>query len=325
MNQKLVVIIPALNEAKTIGTVISSIPRYMADISAIEIVVVDDGSSDATAAVARGAGASVVHHSEPQGVGAAFHRGLREALERGADIIVNIDADGQFNSLDVPILIKPIQAGQAEFVTASRFKNSALMPDMPPLKKWGNKWVTRLVNSLTRKSFTDVSCGFRAYSREAALRLTLFGHFTYTQESFIDLAFKGIQIVEVPLKVKGEREFGKSRVASNLWRYAIKSATIIFRASRDYRPFYFVGIPGLIILFFGVVTGLFVLIHFLQTGQTYPYRSLVPGSGVLTIIGFLLLFISMLADMQHRSRMVLEEILYLTRKHAYQPRPKQPK
>lgn len=323
MNQKLVVIIPALNEEKTIETVITAIPRHILGFDTIEIVAVDDGSTDATAEIATRAGAAVVRHVETQGVGAAFHRGLREALMRGADVIVNVDADGQFNPLDIPILIEPIQSGRAEFVTATRFKDPALVPTMPPMKRWGNKWVTHLVNFLTRQSFTDVSCGFRAYSREAALRLTLFGHFTYTQESFIDLAFKGIHIMEVPLKVRGEREFGNSRVASNLWRYAIKSATIIFRASRDYRPFYFVGIPGLIILFFGVVTGVFVLIHFLQTGQTYPYRSLVPGSGVLTIIGFLLLFISMLADMQHRSRMVLEEILYLTRKNAYQPRTKQ--
>lgn len=315
--KKLVIIIPALNEEKTIGQVISDIPKQFDGIQNIEVVVVDDGSTDSTGVIAHSHNAHVVRHTAPMGVGAAFHDGLRKALEIGADIIVNIDADGQFNPNDIPKLLIPIQEGKADFVTATRFAREDLMPKMPAIKKWGNKWVTRLVNALTGKKFTDVSCGFRAYTRTAALKLTLFGHFTYTQETFIDLVFKDIAIAEVPLEVRGEREYGKSRVASNLWRYAIKAATIIFRAGRDHKPFYFIGVPGLIIFLIGFAVGLFVLIHYLNTGHTFPYRSLVPGSGILVIIGFLLLFISLLADMLHRNRMVLDETLYLVRKQVY--------
>lgn len=314
---KLVVIIPALNEEKTVATVISAIPKNIPGISQIATIVVDDGSTDRTAELARQAGAAVVRHVTNQGVGAAFHSGIEAALASGADIIVNIDADGQFNPADIPKLIEPILAGRAEFVTATRFAKPELMPVMPALKLWGNQQMVRIINFLTGKNFTDVACGFRAYSREAALRLTLFGRFTYTQESLIDLAFKNIPMTEVPLKVRGEREFGKSRVASNLWKYAVKSATIIFRAARDYQPFTFFGIPGLVIFALGVVGGLFLLVHYLQTGQTAPFRSLVIVSGILLILGFIMLALSLLADMIHRNRVLIEQQLYLQRKSTY--------
>lgn len=319
MDKKLVVIIPALNEEKTIGSVIAAIPSQIEGISHMSVLVVDDGSKDKTATIAEAQGAIVASHPQTMGVGAAFHTGLRRALELGADYIVNIDADGQFNPLDIPKLLQPIQEGKADFVTASRFMKKEYMPEMPAIKVWGNKWMVRIINTITSKKFTDVSCGFRAYSREAALRLTLFGRFTYTQESFIDLSFKGVAMAEVPLKVRGEREFGKSRVASNLWRYGIKSATIIFHAARDYKPFYFIGLPGIIVLVIGACIGLFLVWHFIETGQTSPYRSLVTASGILIIVGFLLLFISLIADMIHRIRMGVEELLYLSRKRTYRP------
>lgn len=314
---KLVIIIPALNEAKTIGSVIAAIPRAIPGISSIKTLVVNDGSTDNTEQIAKEAGAMVVSHHTPQGVGAAFHTALRHALKMGADVIVNVDADGQFNPVDIPTLIKPILHNTAGFVTASRFTGKTPDLDMPAAKKWGNKWVTRMVNFITGKQFTDVSCGFRAYSRETALRLTLFGKFTYTQETLIDAVFKDIEITEVPLTVRGQREHGQSRVASNLWRYAAKSASIMLRTARDWRPFYFFGVPGAILALLGAGAGAFLLVHFILTGHTAPYRSLVTVSGIALIIGFLLLFISMLADMQQRNRLVLEKILYLTRKDAY--------
>lgn len=317
-NQKLVVIIPALNEEKTIASVINDIPSNIPGISQTDVIIVDDGSTDKTAEIAQTNNAFVVRHPRTMGVGAAFHTGLHHALEHGSDIIVNIDADGQFNPKDIPELIKPIQDKKAWFTTCTRFAKPELIPQMPVIKKLGNKWMVYLVNIITGKKFTDVSCGFRAYSRETALRLILFGQFTYTQETLIDLAFKDIPIIEVPLKVRGEREHGKSRVANNLWRYGIKSASIIVRTARDYRPTYFFGFPGLVVFLLGVAAGLFLLVHWLKTGQTSPYRSLVQLSSVLLILGFLLGFIAMLADMMHRNRILLDKIVYLTRKKAYE-------
>ena len=317
LTNKLVVIIPALNESATITNVIHGIPHQMNGVSAVEVIVVDDGSRDATAALAREAGAMVIRHSYNRGLGAAFRTGLDAALRVGADVIVNMDSDGQFDPRDIPALIAPIQNGTASFVTATRFAKPEFLPDMPYLKLLGNRWMTRIINFLTAKNLTDVSCGFRAYTREAALRLTLFGKFTYTQETFIDLSFKNISMAEVPLRIRGEREHGQSRIASNLFRYGLKSATIIFRAARDYQPVYFFGMPGVIMLFLGMAAGTFLLIHYVQTGQTYPFRSLVQLSGILIIIGFLMVFISLLADMQHRNRVLIAEALYYARKREF--------
>lgn len=316
--QKLVVIIPALNEEATIGAVVTGIPQQIPGIAAIEVVVIDDGSTDKTSTLARTAGAQVVRHKRNLGLGAAFRTGIEEALRRGADIIVNMDSDGQFNPHDIPQLITLVQNGMADFVTASRFARPEYLPDMPALKLFGNRWMTRIINFLTAKNFTDVSCGFRAYSRDAALKLTLFGRFTYTQETFIDLSYKDISMAEVPLRVRGEREHGNSRIAGSLWRYGIKSATIIFRAARDYQPLYFFGIPGMCIFLGGVLSGLFLMVHYFQTGQTSPYRSLVQIAGILIIVGFLLLFISLLADMSHRSRVLIDEALYYARRQRFE-------
>ena len=318
---RLAIILPALNEAKTISVVIRGIPQAISGITDIDIFVINDGSTDDTASIARASGAHVVSHDSNKGVGAAFHTGLRSALASGADIIVKIDADGQFNPTDITHLIKPIQLGKADFVTASRFADPALTPQMPAIKLLGNRLMTSMINFITKKKFTDVSCGFRAYSREAALRLTLFGYFTYTQETFIDLAFKQIRMVEMPLAIRGVRQHGHSRVADNLWRYGLKTSTIIFRAARDYRPHYFFGLPGLLIFGSGIGSGLFLLQHFLRTGQTFPYRSLVQLSGVLIIVGILLLFLSLLADMMYRNRIIVEEAVYHARKASYNNRP----
>lgn len=317
MNHKLVVIIPALNEERTIENVIRDIPSRMEGIDRIEVLVIDDGSRDATSQIAQRAGAVVVRHPNTMGVGAAFHTGIRQALIRDADIIVNVDGDGQFNAHDIPELIAPILKQDAWFVSCTRFGNPKLKPKMPLMKYLGNMWMNRIINWITGMKFTDVSCGFRAYTRDAAMRLILFGHFTYTQETFIDLANKKVPMVEVPLKVQGEREHGRSRVASSLWRYGIKSASIIFRTMRDYHPLTFFGLPGVILFAIGSMGGIFLLVHWIQTGQTYPYRSLVQLSSVLLILGFLLAVFAMLADMIHRNRLLIEQIVYLTRKNVY--------
>lgn len=322
---KLVIIIPALNEQLSIASVIQHIPRQFEGIYVTEVVVIDDGSSDRTGELAQAGGAKVVRHHTTRGVGAAFHTGIREALARGADVIVNIDADGQFDSQDIQKLIQPILHDGVGFVTATRFAKPDLVPDMPAIKKWGNRWMTRIINFLTGQRFTDVSCGFRAYTRETALKLTLFGHFTYTQETFIDLTYKDVSMVEVPLRVRGERRHGRSRVASNLWRYGLKSAAIIFRTARDYQPLYFFGLPGLILFSLGLLIGVALLIYFIQTSHTTPYKNAVALSAVFIVVGIFLIFLSMLADMMHRNRMIAEEAVYLARKKAYEHSPTHPR
>ena len=313
---KLVVTIPALNESKTIADVIQGIPRPIDGVDEVEVVVVDDGSTDDTAERAQEAGAHVVSHGRTRGVGAAFRTGLAAALERGAGLIVNIDADGQFAPSDIPELIRPILDGQADFVTCTRFGRKDYVPKMPRAKRLGNRIICWIVNFVTGQTFTDVSCGFRAYSRDTALRLNLFGDFTYTQETFIDLAGKHVRMVEVPLRVRGVREFGTSRVASSLPRYAVKSSAIMLRAARDLNPMKFFGTIGLAVFGIGCILGAVVLGHWCATGRTTPYTQFLTGSSVALILGFLLGVLALVADMLGRQRRILEELLYHRRKEA---------
>ncbi len=313
---KLVILIPAFNEEKSLGKVLGKIPRKIKGIDKIDVLVVNDGSTDQTAAVARQNGAKVISHQKNRGLGAAFKTGIDEALKMGADIIVNIDADGQFNPKDIPLLIAPILSGQAQMATATRFKEKALIPaNIPPAKLWGNRQFTKLVNFLTGENFTDTQCGFRAYSREAALRLNLFGQFTYTQEVFIDLLEKGMNIVEVPLKVTYfKNSQRKSAISGSLLKYGFRALEIILRTFRDYRPLLFFGIPGMAICLPGFILALGSLIYWLILQKTTPVRMYLFTGIVLILFGFLLIFLALVADMFKRMRKNQEEILYQMKK-----------
>ena len=309
---KLVIMIPAYNEEKLISSVIKDIPRNIADD--VKVVVIDDGSTDNTVKVAKESGADkIVSHGINKGLGLAFQTGVKTALEMNADIIVNIDADGQFNPNDIPKLIKPITEGKADMVTCSRFLDKSLEPDMPWIKKFGNAIFTKLVSRLTKQKFMDTQCGFRAYSREAALRMTLFGVHTYTQEVFLDLATKGMRILEIPCKVKGERE-GKSRLVTNVFSYGLKVLLIIIRSFRDYQPLKFFGTIGFGVLFIGFVIGITMFVRWIFTGIVSPYRSLIDMSVLLLTLGFLLIILALIADMFNRQRLLQEEILYRLRR-----------
>ncbi len=324
---KLVVTIPAQNEEKTIGSVVRGVPRDIHGISEIEVIVMDDGSTDATAKEAREAGAIVVTiHGRP-GLGKVFKTGQDRAMRRGADIIVNIDGDGQFNSGDIPKLVEPILDDEADFVTCSRFKDPSLWPTMPKVKFWGNGVVTRMINWVCGgTNFSDVSCGFRAVSREASYRLTLFGRYTYTQECFIDLFSKGMRIIEVPLAVRGVREHGKSRVAGSVVKYATNSLPIIIRAMRDIQPLKFFGGIALGFLIPGLLMVMFVAGWYGYTWKTYPfartspYTSMITIAGVMITLSVVMYVMALLADMMGRHRRISEELLYLARKKLYQNR-----
>ncbi len=312
---KVVVMIPAYNEEKTIGRVIKKIPRDCA--GEVEVLVVNDGSKDKTVEISKQAGADeIISHKTNLGLGTTFKDGINGALKMGADIIVNIDADGQFNSLDIPRLLKPITDGKADMVTCSRFKDSRLTPKMPKIKIFGNKFFAKVLNLFLRKKYYDTQCGFRAYSREAALNLTLFSKFTYTQEVFIDLVKKKFRIVEVPCIVVGERK-GKSRVVKNVFSYGLKVALIIIRSTRDYEPLKFFGGAGFILFSLGMVSSVLLFIRFLVVGKYNPYMSLAYLNVVLIIIGFLLILLGLIADMLDRNRQLQEEILYRMKKKDY--------
>ncbi|MBT4651743.1 glycosyltransferase family 2 protein [Candidatus Woesearchaeota archaeon] len=311
---KVIVIIPAFNEERTISQVVSSIPRNCAE--EVEVLVVNDGSKDQTAEIAKQHGAKVLSHKTNLGLGTTFKDGINQALKMGADIIVNIDADGQFNPQDIPKLLQPIIDNQADMATCSRFKDPRLIPKMPKLKILGNKFFAKILNFFLNRKFHDTQCGFRAYSREAALNLTLFGKYTYTQEVFIDLIKKGFRIVEVPCKVVGERK-GKSRVVKNILSYGFKVSLIIVRSMRDYEPLKFFGLTGLFIFLAGALSSLGLFIRFLLVGRYNPYLSLVYLNVFLIIVGILLVILGLIADMLDRNRILQEEILYRLKKKEY--------
>ncbi len=321
MNDKqavsVIVTIPAFNEAATVADVIKAVPRNITGVKNVDVVVINDGSTDDTAKVASQAGAKVVSFSYNKGLGAAFGQALRTALGLGADVIVNIDADGQFNPADIPKLIAPVIEGSADMVTASRFADPDLVPEMPWIKKWGNKRIAGIVNKLTHQALSDVSCGFRAYSRDAALRATLLGTHTYTHEVILDLAFRGLRIIEIPVKVIGVRKFGQSKVAGNLWKYGWNSLMIMLTAFRDYRPMRVFGGISLVFLILAALCSAFTIGHYLATGAFRPYTFvafLAGGFGFISVIGYIT---GLLAGMLNRLRILQDEQLFLLRKQEY--------
>jgi len=298
-------VIPALNEEKQLGSVIDAIPSFVD-----HIIVVDDGSSDNTVEVAHQKGAKVISHKTNLGVGAAISTGIKAVLGMDADIMVNMDADGQFDPADIEKLLQPILDGQADFVTASRFIDKSFKPKMPRVKYWGNRLMSKFISRLTRQKFYDVSCGFRAYSRETLQRLNLFGEFTYTQESFIDLAFKGLAIQEIPVHVRGSREHGKSRVASNLFRYGLQTLKIIIRTYRDNKPFRLFGVMASVLFLLGMGFAVFLGLHYLKTGFFTPHKWAGFTAGFFFVVSLLMLLIGFVLDMFARMRRNQEEILF---------------
>ena len=232
---KLVVLVPAYNEAENIEKVIKNIPRKIMGIDEVKVLVVNDGSADQTIDRAVSGGADrIISHDTNTGVGAAFMTGIRNAILMNADIVVAVDGDSQFDSTQIGKLIAPILNNQADVVIGSRFQNG--MPkNMPKIKFFGNKIFTRLVSSLVQQRFTDSQTGFRAYSKKALLNISVVNNFTYTQEVLIDLKFKGIQIAEVPVRVTYDDK-RKSRVVKNIFSYSSRALAIIIRTLVFHRP-----------------------------------------------------------------------------------------
>ena len=315
---RLVVMMSALNEEKTVGQVIESIPQQVGVPAEVRVIVVDDGSTDATAQVAEERGAILVRHGRRMGLGKSFADGLERALQEGADIVVNIDADGQFDPADIPVLIRPILDDRADFVTATRFARKDLVPRMPWLKKWGNRQMSRLVNFATgTTNLTDVSCGFRAYNLTAALHVHLSGHFTHVQETIIDLAGKGLRLAEVPLRVRGTREHGRSRVAHSLPVYAFNTGWMVLRTMCRTRPFMSFGLLGSFIMALGILQGIFVFAHWCATGQTRPFQSVLIGASLFITVGFLILVLALVADMLNRVIVIAERLLFFAKMEQY--------
>ena len=305
-----IVMIPAFNEARNIARVIGAVPRRIAGVSEVKVMVMDDHSTDDTPQVAKEAGADYVFSQKRNsGLGVNFKKGIDIALRLGADIIVNIDGDGQFDAADAPKLIRPIMDNEADMVTCSRFLNPTMTKNMPLIKKFGNFWFSKLVSDITGEKFSDTQCGFRAYSREAALKLNLKGKFTYTQEVFIDLIEKGMRIKEVSCKVEYHKE-RKSVVSGNLRKYGFKSLGIIAKTTRDTQPLSFFGLPASAIFLLGFLGGAYSFVYWLIYSATTPVRTLFTVSIFFMTFGLALGVLALVADMLKTIKTTQDEILY---------------
>lgn len=303
---RVLVAIPAYNEALTIDSVIGGIPADIPGTSCIDILLVDDGSTDETAEVALSAGAMVISHARNMGLGEAFRTALEFARQHGYSVMVTIDADGQFDPEHIPVLLEPVLEKRADLVTASRFADPDLVPSMPKLKIWGNHRVAKLVGGFSGISIRDATCGYRVYGPAAIEKLSSFSRFTYTQEVIIDLASKGLSILEIPVRVLGERPVGDSRIAGNLWRYAVLSLAAMYSIAHDHRPWKFYGTPALVLMLLGVSADLFVFIRWLITGMVTPFAGVAIAGLFLMTFSVLLFLFASLADTASHNRHLLE-------------------
>lgn len=301
---KLVIQIPCYDEAETLAATLADLPREVDGVDVVEWLVIDDGSTDATVEVARANGVDhVVSHSRNRGLAAAFLTGLDTALHLGADVIVNTDADNQYVAACIPELIGPVCRGAADMVVGER-----PIADIDDFS-WGKKKLQRLGSWVVRKfSGTDIAdapSGFRALSREAALRLQVFGKFSYTMETLVQANAEGLAVTSVPVRVNPQTR--PSRLASSTLQYLSRSSQTIVRSFALYHPFRFFFRVGLVPFVLGIMLlvrwGLYWLFE-------DPYRSRIPSlvvGGILLIVAVQIWVIAFLADLQAASRRLLAE------------------
>ena len=309
---KLIIQIPCLNEAETLPETLKVLPRQVPGFTVVEWLVVDDGSQDKTAEVARALGVDhVVRHRRNKGLARAFITGLNECLRLGADVIVNTDADNQYEADDIPKLVAPILEGKADVVIGARpintHKHFSLTKKL--LQKVGS-WVVRQVS---HTDIPDTTSGFRALNREAAQRTMVFNEYTYTLETIIQAGHRKLAITSIPVRVNEVTR--PSRLFRSIPAYVRQSMITIVRIYVIYRPFHFFGSIGLLFFLAGVLIGVRFMYYYLTDGGSGHLQSLILMS-VLLGMGFQTLLIAFVADLFAANRKMLEEIRYLQREQS---------
>jgi len=290
-----VITIPAYNEQKTIGSVISGIKQVMDQHRYnYQVLVVDDGSRDATVKVARDAGAIVVSHPINYGLAETFRTEIKNCLKMDADVIVHIDADGQYLASDIPKLLKPISLGY-DLVLGSRFKGK--IESMPLLKRLGNIAFSKTISGITHLNVSDCQTGFRAFTRKVAESISLTSNHTYTQEQVIRAVRQKFRIAEVP--VYFAKRPGKSKLIKNPFEYAFRAWINIMRIYRDYEPLKFFGLIGGLFILVGFLLGLWLVFLFLTTGVVGHMPSTILTM-LLIVTGVQIVVFGFLADMNKK-------------------------
>lgn len=301
---KLVIQIPCYNEEGTLGVTLQALPKSIEGIDEIQVLIIDDGSTDKTLEVARENGVKdFVILPKNVGLAKAFSAGLAEATKLGADIIVNTDADNQYNANDIEKIVRPIIEARADIVIGARpIQNIQHFSFVKKcLQKLGS-WVMRLVSST---QIADATSGFRAFSREAALKINVFDNYTYTLETIIQAKAKGLEIISVPIGVNGELR--ESRLIKNVFDYIRRSTFTMIRMFIVYRPFRFFAAIGCLFLIPGFLLGMrFLYYYFNHSGQGH-IQSLILAA-VMIITGVQVGLIAVLADLLSINRKLLEDI-----------------
>ncbi|MBX7158481.1 MAG: glycosyltransferase family 2 protein [Verrucomicrobiae bacterium] len=309
---KLIIQIPCLNEEETLPITVSDLPQNISGISKIERLVIDDGSTDRTVEVAR---ANHVEHilslGRRCGLAKAFMSGITRALELGADIIVNTDADNQYVGADIAKLVEPILKGEADVVIGAR--PISKISHFSPLKKILQKLGSAVLRQISQTTVVDAPSGFRAYSREAALRMSVFSRFTYTMETLIQAGRQGLRVVSVPIRVNGKLR--ESRLFKGMGRYIARSMTTMIRIYVLYAPLRFFLWLGTPLFLAGMLFMVRWLIFFLEGSERTRIPSLILAA-VLILMGVQLLALGVIADLIAKNRMLSEELVYRARKSA---------
>ena len=307
---KLIIQMPCYNEAETLKIALDALPKKIAGIDQIEYLIINDGSKDETVNVARDWGVNyIVNFKRNKGLARGFIAGLDACLKNGADIIVNTDADNQYCADDIEKLVKPILNGTADIVIGER------PIDTTEHWSWKKKkfqhlgsWVVRVASN---SDIPDAPSGFRAYSRDAALKMNVVNEYTYTLETIIQAGQDKIAMASVPIRTNGELR--KSRLFSSMWGYMRRSASVIIRSFAMYKPLKFFSLVGGTAFLLGLLLGIRYLVLLLSGTKGGHIQSLILAA-ILMMIGFQTIITGLLADIIAANRKILQDVQYRIRK-----------
>lgn len=301
---KLVIQIPCYNEEKSLPITLNDLPKHIDGIDEIEVLIIDDGSKDRTVEVAKELGVNnFVEMPHNSGLARAFVAGINKALEIGADIVVNTDADNQYCAADIEKLVKPILAGEADIVIGSRPVSE--IEHFSPLKKLLQKLGSGVMRLISSTKVEDAPSGFRAFSRNAAMQLNIFDNYTYTLETIIQAKAKGLILKCVPIRVNPDLR--KSKLVRNMFDYIRRSVFTMIRMFIIYRPFRFFAILAGMFFLVGALIGLRFLYYFVFESGAGHIQSLIL-SAILIITGVQVGVIAVLSELLSINRKILEDI-----------------
>lgn len=307
---KVIIQIPCYNEETTLPQTVRDLPRELAGVDEVEFLVVDDGSRDGTLDVARELGVDhIVPLKQNQGLAYAFTAGLDAALEAGADIVVNTDADNQYRGADIERLIEPLLKGEADIAVGDR--GVSTVEHFPPLKRRLQRWGSWVVEKAAGIAIPDATSGFRAFTREAAMRLTVLSDYTYTLETLIQAGARRMAVTYVPVDTNPQTR--ESRLMRSVPHFLTVSAITILRFYAMYRPLRLFVTVGAAMIAGGVILGARFLYYFVIGAGTGKVQSLILAA-ILTIVGFQVCLIGLMADLVRLNRKMLEEAVYRARR-----------